>query len=43
MLETQPTIYKEKYETPTTEVIEMELEGIIASGLNNMNNGGGAW
>ncbi len=43
MLETTPTIFQEKYETPTTEVIEMELEGIIASSLDNMSNGGGAW
>ncbi len=40
MLEATPTIFQEKYEAPTTEVIEMELEGTILNMSDMKNN---AW
>ena len=40
MHEAKPTIFQEKYEAPTTEVIEMELEGTILNMSDMKNN---AW
>lgn len=34
---------KETYESPQIKVIDVELEGIIASSLKTLEDGGSAW